>query len=64
MNIVSNVIFIISLLVIIYGIFAICIAIYVIFKGRDKLYRDKYEEFLQQKRRVKERLKRRQDDTG
>jgi hypothetical protein len=48
----------IGLAVILYGIVAGVLALRAILTHRDEEYRAKYEEFLLQKRRVEERLKR------
>jgi uncharacterized membrane protein len=57
-NIFSLVITGIATIAIVYGLVAIFIAVWSITKQRDALYREKYEEFLEQKKRVKNRLRR------
>ena len=57
MNNLSNIIIIFALGVIIYGMFAILIGIVSIVKRRDELYKRKYEKFLEQKKRVENRLR-------
>jgi|GEM_PF-2707821 hypothetical protein len=57
-NIFSLVIFGIATIAIVYGLVAIFVAVWSIIKQRDALYREKYEEFLEQKKRVENRLRR------
>jgi hypothetical protein len=57
-----NIIIGFSIIVIIYGIVAIFVAIYSLTSRRDELYKEKYEAFLEQKERVENRLKRRNDE--
>lgn len=48
----------VGVVVILYGAVAGVIALRAIFTHRDQEYRAKYEEFLNQKRRIEEQLKR------
>jgi hypothetical protein len=57
-NIFSLVITGIATIAIVYGLVAIFVALWSIIKQRDALYREKYEEFLEQKKRVENRLRR------
>jgi len=57
-NIFSLVIIGIATIAIVYGLVAIFVAVWSITKQRDALYREKYEEFLEQKKRVENRLRR------
>lgn len=57
-NIFSLVITGIATIAIVYGLVAIFVAVWSIMKQRDALYREKYEEFLEQKKRVENRLRR------
>jgi len=57
-NIFSLVIIGIATIAIVYGLVAIFVALWSITKQRDALYREKYEEFLEQKKRVENRLRR------
>jgi hypothetical protein len=57
-NIFSLVITGIATIAIVYGLVAIFVALWSIIKQRDALYREKYEEFLDQKKRVENRLRR------
>ena len=58
----SNIVIIFTLAVIIYGLFAIFVGIISIVKHRDEFYKKKYENFLDQKKRVENRLKERNED--
>lgn len=57
-NIFSLVITGIGTIAIVYSLVAIFVALWSIIKQRDALYREKYEEFLEQKKRVENRLRR------
>lgn len=52
---------ILSALVIAYGVFATVIVIRALLKGRDREFSIRYVEFLEQKRRVEERLRGQRD---
>ena len=53
-----------SVLVSAFALFASAYAVLVISRGRDKIYRQKYSEFRQQKDRVEERIQEARDGQG
>lgn len=58
MEVLANVILGFTILVCVYAILATCVGVLSILKRRDEFYKSKYEDFLAQKKRVQDRLRR------
>ena len=59
MNALNTIILVLSIIVIAYGMLAIFVALYSLKKNRDESYRQKYEDFQSQKKRIRNRLNKR-----